>query len=501
MYFSSTFFLFLFLPLTLILSFIVPVKYRNLVMFLVSFFYYFWSENWYILVLLASAVLDYICGLIIAGGMGNRNLLGRLDKGGQRTKTQKAALIASIIINLTILGFFKYTNFGIKNYNLMMDVLGLEKFQWNTMVKILLPLGISFYTFQSMSYTFDVYLGNTEATRNILNYSTFIIMFPQLVAGPIVRYKDVARELVHRIVTRDDFACGVRRFVVGLGKKVIISNTLAEVVNAVFDIPFSQLTTGLSWLGAFCFSLQIYYDFSGYSDMAIGLGRMFGFKFKENFRYPFISTSASEYFQRWHISLNTWLRDYPYRAMGGSRGKAFRVYFNLIMLLIMVGLWHGASWTFIFWGFYCGILLAIQRYQIRNNKKIRIPHPAKVVLGFVIFTSTLVFFRSKSMSQAFVFLKGMLGFAWGDGIEYHAGLYLNAKIILCMVVGYVGSLPVLPWLVSRYEKILARCGSGTAPLVEGAFVCLRLACIAALFLASAMILAAESHKPFIYFRF
>jgi alginate O-acetyltransferase complex protein AlgI len=501
MVFSSTFFLFLFLPVTLILSLISPKKFKNLVLFLSSVFLYFWSENWYILILALSALIDYLAGLVLAGAFGNRNPIVRLEKGGTRTRIQKAALIASIITNLSLLGFFKYLNFGINNYNLLVGVFGLESLKWNTTLNIILPLGISFYTFQSMSYTFDIYLGHTTATRNFIDYSTFIIMFPQLVAGPIVRYADVARELVKRVVTRDDFACGIRRFIVGLGKKVLIANILAEVVNQIFDIPFNQMTTGLSWLGLFAFSLQIYYDFSGYSDMAIGMGRMLGFKFRENFRYPFVAASGTEYFQRWHISLNTWLRDYPYRAMGGSRGTPFRVYFNVIALLVMVGLWHGAKWTFIFWGLYCGALLAVQRYMIRKDVQVKVWRPVKVVFCFILFMASMVFFRSGSMSQAFVFLKGLIGFSDGDGVAFHAGLFLNRKIVLCLMVGYFGSLPVVPWFVSYYEKFLSRCHPRMVPFVQGAFMFGRFICIVFVFLAAAMALAAESHSPFIYFRF
>lgn len=501
MVFSSTFFLFLFLPVTLILSLVSPRKYKNLVLFLSSVFFYFWSENWFISILILSALIDYLCGLVISGAFGNKKPIVRLEKGRKRTRIQKAALIVSIITNLSILGFFKYLNFGINNYNLLVGIFGLESLKWNTTLNIILPLGISFYTFQSMSYTFDIYLGHTKATRNYLDYATFIIMFPQLVAGPIVRYADVAKDLVKRMVNRNDFVYGIRRFIVGLGKKVLIANTLAEVVNQIFEIPFAQMTTGLSWLGLFGFSLQIYYDFSGYSDMAIGLGRMLGFKFKENFRYPFVAASGTEYFQRWHISLNTWLRDYPYRAMGGSRGTPFRVYFNVISLLVMVGLWHGAKWTFIFWGFYCGTLLALQRYMIRNNIQVKIWRPFKIVFCFILFMASMTFFRSGSMSQAFVFLKGLVGFAEGDGIAFHTGLFLNRKIVLCLIVGYIGSLPVVPLFVSYYERFQAHCHPRMVPYVQGVFMLARLLCIVFLFLAVAMTLAAESHSPFIYFRF
>lgn len=501
MVFSSTFFLFLFLPVVLAFSLLPGRIARNVVLLLASCFFYFWSENWCILILFASGLIDYTIGLGIAGALTNRKPIELLPKGGRRSRTQRTLLIASVVMNLSLLGFFKYTNFGLRNYNILVGLFGLDGLQWDPLPKIILPLGISFYTFQSMSYTFDVYLGHCRATRSLFNYTNYIIMFPQLVAGPIVRYRDVANQLVERSVTLGEMAYGIRRFVIGMGKKVLIANTLAVPVNEVFNIPFSQLTPGLVWLGTFGFCLQIYYDFSGYSDMAIGLGQMLGFRFKENFRYPYISTSATEYFQRWHISLNTWLRDYPYKAMGGSRGSALRVYFNVILLLVMVGIWHGARWNFITWGLVCGLLLAVQRYMIRNQMRIPIPHPLKVVVCFLIFMSTMVFFRSESLSQAFVFLKGLFGQVHGDGVEYHAGLYLNRKVILCLVLGYIGSLPLVPWIAERYEAVKGRLGNRSALGLEVLYCAGRLACVAAVFLASAMALAGETHNPFIYFRF
>jgi len=315
------------------------------------------------------------------------------------------------------------------------------------------------------------------------------------------RYRDVARQLVHRVVTRHDFAYGVRRFVVGLGKKVLIANTLAVPVDKIFLIPFDQLTPGLAWLGLYGFTMQLYFDFSGYSDMAIGLGRMMGFRFKENFRYPFMSASATEYFQRWHISLNTWLRDYPYRALGGSRGSAFRVYFNIIFLLILCGLWHGAQWSFIVWGLINGIFLAIQRYMVRNQVPVPVPRLLMWAFCFFCFIVSMAFFRSLSLTQSLVFVTNSFGFSSGDGSIYYPGLYLNARVIVCLLVATLGSFPVVPLFSGVFQRYRGSCSVSLGPYVDWAFYLGRATCLVAIFMTCVMVLVGQTHNPFVYFRF
>ena len=333
MVFSSVTFLFLFLPLVLLFYHAIELPSRlgycprlcrqlsNLLLLLASVLFYFWGENFRIGIMLLTAGTDYTCGLIMAGG-----LLGgevrQLAVGGPRSRLQKTALAASIIANLSLLGFFKYFGFGVASYNRLLGLAGLDALQWHNTLKIALPLGISFYTFQSMSYTIDVYRGHARATRNLFNFACFVTLFPQLVAGPIVRYVTVSRELASRAVTSSDFARGATRFVIGLGKKVLIANVVAAAVDQIFALPAAQLGFETAWLGIIGYTLQIYFDFSGYSDMAIGMAQMFGFHLLENFNYPYTARSVQDFWRRWHISLSTWFRDYLYIPLGGSRGAA-----------------------------------------------------------------------------------------------------------------------------------------------------------------------------------
>jgi len=478
-------------------------RHRNLILLLSSLFFYVWSENWFVLILLGSILIDYTCGLVIAGAIGRRwnEPIETLEKKGTRTWSQKVALYLSILTNLSILGIFKYFNFGIENYNALMDLLGFSDLLWKSVGRVALPLGISFYTFQSMSYTFDVYLGRTRATRSLLRFTTYVMMFPQLVAGPIIRYRDVARQLTERVVTQQGFAYGVRRFIIGLGKKVLIADTLAGPVDQIFRIPLGEITPGLAWLGLFSFMLQLYYDFSGYSDMAIGLGRMLGFRFKENFRYPFVSRSGTEFFQRWHISLNTWLRDYPYRALGGNRGGAIRTAMNTIFILVLCGLWHGASWTFVAWGLLNGVEIAMERLWQRTRRKSPFPAPVAHLLAKLGFLVGMAFFRSESFTQSIVFIKAMFGFATGEGIMFHVGLYLDPKVVLCLLCGSVGSLPFVPWLVGTYQRMVDRCDPATALWLHAAYAAGRLFAYTLILLAASTVLSSGSYNPFIYYRF
>jgi len=381
-----------------------------------------------------------------------------------------------------------------------MSALGLSALQWKGDYRIPLPLGISFFTFQSMSYTIDVYLGHTLATRSLLNFATFVSLFPQLVAGPIVRYHNIARYLIHRIVTREGFAKGVKRFVVGLGKKMLIANLAAVAADQIFAIPTQHLTTGLAWLGVAAYTIQIYFDFSGYSDMAIGMGHMLGFRFLENFNYPYISRSISEFWRRWHISLSTWFRDYVYIPLGGSRCRTGRVYFNLCLVFFLCGLWHGASWTFVVWGLYHGVFLVIERFA-GERVKAR-PWPMVQHL-YVLLVSMVgwVFFRSETFSQALVFLKAMVGFAPGTGAEYYVAMYLNNQLLIVLLAGAIGSLPIVPRLNRWHENVVSgRSGVGVL-VVESLWAMASVVAMAAIFLGSSMLLASGTHNPFIYYRF
>ena len=326
MVFSSILFIFLFLPFTLSLYFLVGKKHRNIFLLFASLIFYAWGEGIYLLIMLVSIFINYLCGLLIDNHRG--------------TNKSRGYLTIAVVLNLGILSFFKYANFVVNNLNSILSGLGLGQL---FLPPVHLPIGISFFTFQALSYVIDVYRNKAPVQKNILNLGLYISLFPQLIAGPIVRFSHIAKQIVSRTTSRANFTEGIRRFLFGLAKKVLIANPLALVTDQIYALPTSELTIGLAWLGTFCYTIQIYFDFSGYSDMAIGLGRMFGFHFLENFNYPYICKSIREYWARWHISMTTWFRDYLYIPMGGNRRGPFRTYFNLVTVFVLCGLWHGRT--------------------------------------------------------------------------------------------------------------------------------------------------------------
>ena len=344
MVFSEPAFLFWFLPLLLGAYFLCPRAGRNALLLAASLIFYAWGEGGFVLVMLASIGMNYAFGLLIE----------------RRVSTHKtcAALWLGIIANLLLLAAYKYTGFVSSNLCGLLRWWGVDTAD---PLPVHLPIGISFFTFQAMSYLVDVHRRQVPAQRNPLHVALYISMFPQLIAGPIVRYRDIARQIVDRAVTRQGFASGIRRFAIGLGKKVIIANSLAWPADQIFTIPNHELTTAVAWWGVTCYTLQIYFDFSGYSDMAVGLGRMFGFEFMENFNYPYIARSMTDFWRRWHISLSTWFRDYLYIPLGGNRRGRARTLVNLALVFFLCGLWHGASWTFAIWGLYHGLFLILER--------------------------------------------------------------------------------------------------------------------------------------------
>jgi alginate O-acetyltransferase complex protein AlgI len=511
--FSSVTFLFYFLPIFIgvyfLLSAVSLVKLGrvsrfpgNLFLLTASLLFYAWGEKLFVFVMLTSTFIDYVCGLVISGHFGKKwkEEIKPLEKGGPRTLQQKIALTVSVVANLSILGFFKYFNFFVDSINSAFGALGLGAWQLHDVVQVALPVGISFYTFQSMSYTIDVYRGQTKATKSLLDFASFVTMFPQLVAGPIIRYKDVALQLRERRVALDDFSYGVRRFIIGLGKKVIVADYLAITVDKIFAIPGESLTTGLAWLGAIGFTIQLYFDFSGYSDMAIGLGRMLGFRFMENFNYPYIARSLRDYWSRWHISLVTWFRDYLYFSLGGNRRSKPRVMFNLWVVFFLCGLWHGPSWTFVIWGMSHGIFIILERQGLEKQLQ-RLWIPLQHLYLLVITICIKVIFRSETIGQAWGMIKAMAGFARGDGSVYHTGLYLNPEFIIVFLAGVLGSLPIAP-AANRILKSWVQSRSDTAvfPLTAVRFT-LQFLALAFVFVWTVMWIANGTYNPFIYFRF
>lgn len=470
MVFSSLLFLFRFLPFTLAAYYILPKKCRNLVLFVSSLFFYAWGEPVYVVLILFSTVTDYLAGRAVAYYGGNG-----------RSSRAKAAVAASVIINLSLLGFFKYADFLVGSLNLLT---GMEL----NKPGLPLPIGISFYTFQTMSYTIDVYRGDAKAQKNFVAFGAYVSLFPQLIAGPIIRYKTVAGQLKGRKETVELFCSGIVRFATGLGKKVLIANQLGLLWEEIAAMNAGSLTTAAAWLGVLAFTFEIYFDFSGYSDMAIGLGAMFGFSFSENFNYPYESKSITEFWRRWHISLGTWFREYVYIPLGGNRRGIGRQLINIFIVWCLTGLWHGAYWNFVLWGVYYGILLVIEKLLGRL--------PVKLPAGFGhIYTILAVMlgwslFSWQDMADSAVFMKTMF-FQAGAGLSDTYTWYLASSNLLLLIFAAVGSSSLLKKAVTKRwlpEKTIRR------EVAEIFFtVSVIVACVA--------MLVNSSYNPFLYFRF
>ncbi len=471
MVFSSTTFLFVFLPLVLLLHLAIrPLGWRNALLLSASLFFYAWGEGPVVLTMLLSIGVNYLAG---------RSLQKR-----ENQASRKRVLVLALIFNLALLGFFKYANFLVDNLNVVLEVFGLPFLYLPT---IHLPIGISFFTFQAISYIADVYRGKVDAQRNIYRLALYIALFPQLIAGPIVRYLDIRKALEQRQVTSEGLSKGAQRFIIGLAKKVLIADTLAYVADQLFNAPPTALGADAAWLGVICYTFQIYYDFSGYSDMAIGLGRMFGFHFLENFNYPYIARSLRDFWRRWHISLSTWFRDYLYIPLGGNRGSKYRTFFNLGMVFFLCGLWHGASWNFIIWGMLHGTFLILERTALGKILD-RWPAVLQYSYTLLIVIISWVFFRAEDLPQAWQYLQAMFGF--NSSTTYYATLFLNPEIILTLGLATIFAMPVYPILERQIQQ---RAWEGIAWL--------QMAGLVGLFLLSVMSVIASTYHPFIYFRF
>lgn len=448
-----------------------------------SLAFYSWGENLYVLLMLASILLNYGCGRLMFLYRGN--------------KSPSACILAfGIILNIFILGFFKYANFVVENVNILLTIFKLAEINLSP---IHLPIGISFFTFQAVSYIVDVYRGKVEPQKNIINLGLYISLFPQLIAGPIVRYHDIASELISRRVTTEDFAYGVRRFLYGMSKKVLLANPLALTADKIFALPFTELSAPLAWLGAICYTFQIYYDFSGYSDMAIGLGRMFGFHFLENFNYPYISRSIREFWRRWHISLSSWLRDYLYIPLGGNRHGSLVTHINLITVFLLCGLWHGASWTFIVWGLYHGVFLILDRTAFGDITK-RLWQPLQHILTLTIIILGWAIFRSDTLSDGITYIFTMLG-AGKSTAHYSLSLYLDSKLSFELSMALLFSIPILAGIESFWQREFHNRTEKNIILLNSAFEIGQLLFITLLTYFTVISLAAGVYNPFIYFRF
>lgn len=469
--------MFLFLPAVLAGYFLLPrLTLRNLLLLAASLFFYAWGELQYVAILLVSIAANTVFGTRIHRSRG---------------RMRKWNLAIAVGVNLGLLGYFKYANFVLHNVNALLTAFGASAFAYN---EVHLPLGISFFTFQAISYIVDVYRRDAEVQENVLNLALYISLFPQLIAGPIVRYGFIAGELDNRSVRLDDVATGVRRFTVGLAKKVLIANTVGKAADEIFSYQAHQLDPVLAWLGVLCYGLQIYFDFSGYSDMAIGLGRMFGFHFPENFRTPYASRSLREFWRRWHITLSTWFRDYLYIPLGGNRVRALRVRLNLLMVFFLTGLWHGASWNFVIWGLFHGAFLALERTRFGSFLQ-RLPAALQHTYLVVVVGVAWVFFRAVDLDHALGYLSVMAGLAGRAQDLYFLSL-LTPRLVTALLAGVAFSFP---W----WEKLRPGATTGGPATVSASplMVALTDATWAVLFGVCLLAVTAQSYDPFIYFRF
>ena len=481
MVFSSTIFLFFFLPLTLLAYFVVGPRGRNAILLAASLLFYAWGETVYLLVMLFSIAANYLFGLLI-------------DQARQRGRRGRLAFVFAVATNLGLLGFFKYANFFVDNLNQLLQVLGVAPVEVG---RVHLPIGISFFTFQALSYIIDLYRDETRVQRSLLNFALYKALFPQLIAGPIVRYRDVAREIEQRTVSLHDFAGGVQRFIIGLGKKVLIANVMGRAADTIFATPAETLPATLAWIGAIAYMLQIYFDFSGYSDMAIGLGRMFGFHFLENFNYPYIARSVREFWRRWHISLSTWFRDYLYIPLGGNRHGPVRTGANLLLVFLLCGLWHGASWTFLIWGVYHGIFLVLERVPAVRWLLDRLPAPVQHAYVLLVVLVGWVFFRADTFAHALAYLQAMVDFSRPPLFNSQLFLALNNEFSLTLVAAVIGSAPVFA-LLQRW-----RAGRPIvpAPAIRWLAVTAQVGSLGFVLVYSIAAVLGGAHNPFLYFRF
>lgn len=474
MLFSSTVFIYLFLPAVLFGYYVLfrwKRSLQNIFLLFVSLFFYAWGEPKFVLVMICSIIFNWLFGLLIYK-----------YKTKNKIRVTKLIIALTCLVNLGILFVFKYLNF---TSNIVCDLLRIN----NTIPTIALPIGISFFTFQAMSYVIDVYREKGQVQKNILNVGLYISFFPQLIAGPIVRYETVANEILNRKETLNDFVDGFARFIVGLAKKVLLANQFAILADSSFDACASgtDLSVGFSWLGAIAYTLQIFFDFSGYSDMAIGLGKMFGFHFLENFNYPYISTSITEFWRRWHMSLGTWFRDYVYFPLGGSRVNKPRLILNLFVVWFLTGVWHGANWTFMLWGLMYFVLLVMEKFTGFHKRNGKIINIFKWIYTLFFVIMGWVLFRSDSLTVALTYIKSMFGLNGNVAIDGMFTGYFEQNIVM-LIVGIIICTPIFKILK---EKIKPNVFTDVINVL----------CLVGLFVLSISSLVSNSYNPFIYFNF
>ena len=470
MVFSSLLFLFSFLPFILIGNFIWRNRtWQNLLLFVGSLYFYAWGERERVFLMIGSILINYVVGI-------------KIEK-NQSINKQKLILAIGIIVNLGVLVYFKYAEFFVESLNSILQWLGIS--QIGKMKYEKLPIGISFYTFQSISYLVDVYRKEVKAQRNFIDLGVYIALFPQLIAGPIVRYQEIASQLRGRVHSMAKFSVGIKRFIIGLAKKMLLANPIAYLVDEIYLIPPNELSFSLAWLAVFAYALQIYFDFSAYCDMAIGLGKMFGFTFPENFNFPYAARSIRDFWRRWHITLSVWFRDYLYIPLGGSRGNNFKLYRNLIVVFLVTGLWHGASWSFIIWGLLHGVFILFERVGFAKVLD-RMPRVLQTVYTLLVVLFAWVLFRIENIGDVLGLYKVMFGFS-ETSTFYELAMFLNPYLIALLVIAGVLCFPIYSYL--KIDKLLKNQNGIKNFIYLGLFV------------FSILEIINGAYNPFIYFRF
>lgn len=468
MVFSSLTFLYVFFPIVMAAYYAAPKKMKNLVLLIEGIVFYAWGEPVYILVIMATTLMDYVYGLLMSKHRDNKKLM-------------KLLIIISVVTNIGILCVFKYSSFLIGNLNYFLHLNIPDP-------HIPLPVGVSFHTFQSMSYTIDMFLGNIAVQRNVINFCTYVTLFPQMVAGPIVRYTEVEHDIDKRILSLDNFSAGIKQFIMGLAKKVLLANNIGAVWSVIKANNASDLTVVGAWFGILCFTFQIFFDFSGYSDMAIGLGRMLGFKFPQNFNYPYLSKSISEFWRRWHITLGMWFRSYVYIPLGGNRCSKLKQIRNLAVVWFLTGLWHGASWNFVIWGLYNGAIIIAEKFWLRKYLE-KLPKLLQITYAFVLVVLGWVFFEFDDILKAFAFFGAMFGVKCSG--------FINSQTIYWIITNLAIFIICAVFSTTIPAKIIARIRNKSEKFVHVMTPVLQ----AAALIVSTVYLVDASYNPFLYFRF
>lgn len=481
MVFSSLVFLLIFLPCTLFIYYTVPKIFKNGFLLFASLLFFSWAGVSYSILIILSILVNFFTGKLL------------------NTRWKKHFLITALIYNLGMLIVFKYTNFIVANLNEALSFLSVKQIPQTS---IILPIGISFYTFQAMSYLFDVYYGHTSIQKRIDNLALYISLFPQLIAGPIVRYHEIKDQLTDRSHHVELFSKGIERFIIGLGKKVLIANTLALVVDQIFSTPVNTLDTLTAWIGIMMYALQIYFDFSGYTDMALGLGGMFGFRLPENFNFPYISRSIREFWKRWHITLSNWFRDYLYIPLGGNRKGKARTYINLVIVFMVTGFWHGASWNFLIWGLFHGIFLLLERSEI-NFLPAQRWKSLRHLYTLIVVLFAWVFFRSDNLIHAYHYCLSMIGII---NLQPSTGIplifkFFNLKILITFVFGILASTPIFKLIWKNVRKIVSDENMHFKYVIHETMDYFKIVALMLILILCTMELAVGTYNPFIYFRF